>query len=639
LYLRRSGRELTYAAYQELGGLAGSVAGKAETLLRGESLESSRSVRRLFRQLVSVDETGRATRRYASLAEIARDPAQQMLVMRLVDARLCVTDHREGESVVAFAHDSLLRTLPALTEWLKEEGALLQTRDLAQREARLWQQHGEANAWLAPPDRLSAFKALEAAEIALPAEVGRYIQRSQLQAQRAVRIKQAAVAAIALLAVAASISAWIASSQKHEAQLQAAAARESQLQLLTDSAAERLKDGDLIFARGIVLEVLRRRHAANLVDPVAMNILQEIRAADHAQVIMAAQDSVRRVAYSPDGSRIVTALFDGTARIWDARTGIQLQVLNAHPHVAGTPAYADIVKTALYSPDGKRILTADAGGVVRTWEARSGAPLRIIAEHLRDLQSAAYSPDGTLIAASGGLGVRILDASTGELKVAIKGPDEGINSAVFSPTGTRVVAASDDGTARVWDVRSGQQLLTLTGHNGKVMSASYSPDGKTILTASRDSTARVWDAETGLQLKELPANAVHAQVWFAAYAPDGKTFATAGTDKTVRVWDSATGRQLKLLTGHVEIVMGLAYSPDGRYLVSAGGDDSARTWKLQDGPDSLVIAGEVNSVDFSPDSTRLLTAFGDGTARTWDARAGTPIASVSDPDGTMAADS
>ena len=67
-------------------------------------------------------------------------------------------------------------------------------------------------------------------------------------------------------------------------------------------------------------------------------------------------------------------------------------------------------------------------------------------------------------------------------------------SASFSPDGTRVVTASQDGTAKVWDAKTGTEALTLKGHTGWVGSASFSPDGTRIVTAGGDRTARVWDA-------------------------------------------------------------------------------------------------------------------------------------------------
>src|SRR5208282_346749 len=100
---------------------------------------------------------------------------------------------------------------------------------------------------------------------------------------------------------------WIASIREREAEFQTAQAREAQLQLLTQSAAERLKDGDLTLARSIELEVLRRRDPEGIPDPAAMNVLQEIRASDPALAILTGHSGpVRQVSYSPDGTRIVT---------------------------------------------------------------------------------------------------------------------------------------------------------------------------------------------------------------------------------------------------------------------------------------------------------------------------------------------
>ena len=72
-------------------------------------------------------------------------------------------------------------------------------------------------------------------------------------------------------------------------------------------------------------------------------------------------------AYSPDGSTIVTASADGTARIWNAATGEELQQLTGH--TGG-------VNAAAYSPDGKTIVTAGADGTARMWDAATGAELQ-----------------------------------------------------------------------------------------------------------------------------------------------------------------------------------------------------------------------------------------------------------------------
>jgi tetratricopeptide (TPR) repeat protein len=208
LYQKRVGKELSVAVYLELGGLAGSIATTTARLLSAEGVDTQRAVPRLFRSLVSVDDTGGATRRYAPLIDISADPAQNSILLRLIEARLCVTDQRDGQAVVAFAHDTLLKTLPALTDWLKQEAGLLQTRDLAQRETKQWQQHARSDAWLAAADKVTAFKALEAAQIVLPEAERNFIGRSIERVRRNTRLKRAAVSVIALLGVSVVIGAF-----------------------------------------------------------------------------------------------------------------------------------------------------------------------------------------------------------------------------------------------------------------------------------------------------------------------------------------------------------------------------------------------------------------------------------------------
>src|SRR5207249_5987275 len=117
---------------------------------------------------------------------------------------------------------------------------LLQTRDLAQRETHLWQQHGQSDAWLAGADKLIAFRALDAAAIALSESVRDFITRSERQVRRFTRLKQAAVSLIALLAIAATVAAWVASKKQREAEYQTVMARQAQLRSLTEAAASRL---------------------------------------------------------------------------------------------------------------------------------------------------------------------------------------------------------------------------------------------------------------------------------------------------------------------------------------------------------------------------------------------------------------
>ena len=251
LYQRRVGKELTYAAYQELGGLAGCIATTAESVLSAAGPEATHAVPRLFRSLVSVDDSSRATRRYAPMADVIADPVQSRILSRLIETRLCVTDQRDGKSVVAFAHDTLLQTLPALIEWLKQEAGLLQIRDLAQRETQLWQRHDESDAWLAASDKVLSFKTLEAAQIVLPDTVRTFIDRSAQRVRRARRIKQAAISVIGLFGLGLIIGAvaLLLQQRRTEQAREMAARRGDFLVQLLSSANPRLGGGELTVAQ------------------------------------------------------------------------------------------------------------------------------------------------------------------------------------------------------------------------------------------------------------------------------------------------------------------------------------------------------------------------------------------------------
>jgi WD40 repeat protein len=92
----------------------------------------------------------------------------------------------------------------------------------------------------------------------------------------------------------------------------------------------------------------------------------------------------------------------------------------------------------------------------------------------------------------------------------------------------------------VWDAATGKEVLSLRGHDGPVMAAAFSPDGTRVATASEDGTAKVWDADTGEEIHILQGQA--GRVFGVAFSPDGRRLATAQEDGTAKVWDAATGR-------------------------------------------------------------------------------------------------
>ncbi len=95
-------------------------------------------------------------------------------------------------------------------------------------------------------------------------------------------------------------------------------------------------------------------------------------------------DIVNTAAFSPDGKRIVTTSQDKSARVWDAASGKSLATLN----------HSGEVRDAEFSPDGARIVTASADKTAVVWDAQSGRSLETLRGHIDQVNTAAFSPDG-----------------------------------------------------------------------------------------------------------------------------------------------------------------------------------------------------------------------------------------------------
>jgi WD40 repeat protein/serine/threonine protein kinase len=350
------------------------------------------------------------------------------------------------------------------------------------------------------------------------------------------------------------------------------------------------------------------------------------------------------VAYSPDGRHLASASNDRTVKVWDARTGQQLLSLQGHPlsvkYVAFSPIrvrqfplrinilHEGSVRGVAFSPDGRRLAAAGGDGV-KVWDASTGQQLLDLPGYTNGGGSAAFSPDGRLAVASSDGTVKVWDTSTGQPLLSLQGHTGWVPSLAFiggvaySPDGRRLAAASQDRTVRVWDARTGQQLLAFQGHTDYVTGVAYSPDGRRLASAG-DRTVKVWDASTGPEVRSLQ---VRRSANGVAFSPDGTRLASASDDGTVKVWDARTGQPLRSPKGHWGEVHGVAYSPDGRRLASASGDTTVKVWDARTGQQLLALQGHtfrVWGVAFSPDGRRLASA-GDWDVKVWDASTGQPL--------------
>jgi WD40 repeat protein len=376
--------------------------------------------------------------------------------------------------------------------------------------------------------------------------------------------------------------------------------------------------------------------------------------------------SVESAGISPDGSRIVTAGFDQTARVWDLSTGKEVVVLKGHE--SG-------VLSAKFNSDGSLIVTASYDRTARIWDAETGKQIAVLRGHAFGVLSANFSPDGSrIVTASGDCTACVWDTS--KQAGALRG-EASISCAAFSPDGSRIATGAHDGTARLWDVVTGREIAVLPGDaelsgdaDGwwrEVISAAFSPNGSRIVTVTERGTSRLSDANSGKQIAVLGQNVSSAifspngclvltfsSRWVycdiredGSVAGGGRSGASSppqalhGThririitspEKTARVWDAERGTEVHVLSGHTDYVNAAAFSPDNTKLITASNDKTVRIWDVISGEQTAIAQHDsaVSFVEYSPNGSQIISTSEDNTARVWDAATMSVIAVLRD---------
>jgi WD40 repeat protein/predicted Ser/Thr protein kinase len=338
---------------------------------------------------------------------------------------------------------------------------------------------------------------------------------------------------------------------------------------------------------------------------------------------------VSHSAFSPDGLRVVTASWNGTARVWDAATGLAIT-----PYVN----LSAILDFAVFNPDGTRFAAVGGGaidtphhGLACVWDARTGRPVSPVIRHSQRLKSAEFSPNGRWLITHSDESAQAWDVRTGqpvELPVKFEGK---IRSLAFGPDGQALAACALGPKmlyeTRLWNVQTGQPMTPPLGVTNAVARMQFSPDGHWLVTFSEmgnelATSVRVWAVTGGqpvtpslrLLLGQLPEatftdssrrvfllpfccepvawdlpgeqrlDSIRWRVWrmdTAAVTADGQRFVAQTGKDEVQVRDALTGEPLTppLRLAGKALRWGIQFHHDGTFLLQGTGK-RARLWSL-----------------------------------------------------------
>jgi WD40 repeat protein/energy-coupling factor transporter ATP-binding protein EcfA2 len=375
--------------------------------------------------------------------------------------------------------------------------------------------------------------------------------------------------------------------------------------------------------------------------------------------------------WSPDGERIATAGFDGSARVFDAHTGGQrLAILGTGGHIYSVG----------WGPDATRLIAGKSDGTARVWQVTGGGAREVITltaqDTRRGVTGVAFSPDGThvLTGDAGITAARVWDVGiNGDAEVANLPAVAVTAGAVdFSSDGRELVATSGAGSVTVWDTQSVTPVRTLgapspsssalgatpgyyapLASGAEVFSLDVSADGRLVAAARFDGTVRVWDVETGRDAFTVDPGPLQANYGTVAWSPDGDLLAVAANDgRTGRA--TVVDRSGRVLAVHQEefgiALSGLTFTPDGEQLVTtrlptgppapdAGG---VVTWDWRSGevepiidtPAAFALASPTGRLVATTSRQGTLTGSG-GPVEVWDPAAGRRVATLAGSAGVV----
>lgn len=378
--------------------------------------------------------------------------------------------------------------------------------------------------------------------------------------------------------------------------------------------------------------------------------------ANEPTILRGHTNSVVFVRWSSDGTRVVSASYDSTSRVWDAASADELSRFTHD----GRATFAR------FSSDGTRVVSGATSGPALVWDARSGKELFRLSGHTNTVIGGAFSADDRLILTRARDNtVRLWDAATGEEWSCLRGHVETPWISEFTPNGRQVITCGDS-TVRLWAIpqsrehniiplpkidsatasidRDARHLLSIGRNRVRWIdrvdstevdlfertdptgTATILPDSMTVMVAFSDNSVRSMNVASRVA---GPSFVGHSNGVYAIDSDaEGRKIVTSSEDGTARIWDASTGREILVLRGHEGAVNSARFDPAGTRIVTAGRDKTVRLWDAATGAELLVLRGHENAVQFAcfdAAGRRILSTSAEFASRVWEADTGKPL--------------
>lgn len=316
---------------------------------------------------------------------------------------------------------------------------------------------------------------------------------------------------------------------------------------------------------------------------------------------------------SPDGKRLATVSYDKTARLWDMETGAS-QVLNGH---------SDWLSDAVFSVDGRWLATVAADKTVRLWDLNEGSPLsgKVLWTDDNWIPDLAFLEGNRLLWLNASDQLHMVNVETGKEEPLPEGFSDA-GAMQLSSDGRVVATADPEGNCRLWKVGASKALVLKGGAAALAVDVAFSGDQSLLAVGRENNSIEVWDTVSGKLIRTL--DRLESSLWTLDMSRDGQWVAAGLSNGAVAlfrvgIWEA------RMLRAHENKVNDIAFSPDNKMLATGSMDSTVRLWSLdrreivfadREGmPRDLAFAGDgrVMSVT-APDKEATLWDLGSGQA-------------------------
>ncbi len=322
-----------------------------------------------------------------------------------------------------------------------------------------------------------------------------------------------------------------------------------------------------------------------IVGAISEAISQNITEILHARPVidMDKVSKVHDVAVDAGSDRMVTALDDGTVRLWSLNEGRELARLEGHDGKT---------KQVTVSEEAGTVASLGEDGEVQVWSLDSGKKIARYADESKALSVVLSDSGGFSVTGHEDGSVRVWDASTGEQQARFDTDGEAILAIAIGAGDEILVAASANGQISGWNLNSKDQLFSVSAHDGAVLSVAITSDGSKIVSGGEDGKVRVSDIATGDMLTEIEASGDAIQS--VAVTQAGDQLAAAGDDGVLRVFEVESGSEVYSFEGHGAAITSVAYGKAEKVVHTGSLDGTSRIFELEGGAE---LAQAISTTD------------------------------------------